>query len=321
MSTKNGSFQEKGIEIKGAVTLKGTFTIPDGEFQKYPAVLIVSGAGDIDRDGTISALNIKTNIYKDLAEMITNLGFVTLRYDKRGVGKSSGELIGTGMWDLVADVERGIDFLNDQPQVDRNNIILLGHSEGCTLITAAYQRKKAQGIIFLSGAAEPLEEATKRQRKIMYDQLMNAKGARGLISRLKKIDKKGEKAAQKLRDQVVNTDQDTIKFNREIVNAKWLREHYLYQLKDDLRNISCPIFAATGIKDFQADPERLKDLPGMVKGETEVHQIEDMDHSLKEYLGPIDALNFQQHYQDNVDKPLHKDLQRYLSDWLIKNYK
>jgi len=60
----------------------GTVTKPNGE-GKYPAAIIIAGSGDIDRDGTILSMNIKTNIYKNLAHLIAKRGLVTLRYDKR----------------------------------------------------------------------------------------------------------------------------------------------------------------------------------------------------------------------------------------------
>ena len=43
---------------------------------------------------------------------------MTLRFDKRGVGKSDGDIMKTGMWDLVSDIESTITYLKEQPFVD-----------------------------------------------------------------------------------------------------------------------------------------------------------------------------------------------------------
>ncbi|MCQ6525368.1 alpha/beta hydrolase, partial [Bacillus paranthracis] len=72
---------------------------------KYAAVVIIAGSGVIDREGTIVPLKLEANIYKDLAHVMARLGVVTLRYDKRGVGKSDGEFLKTVMCDLVSDIE------------------------------------------------------------------------------------------------------------------------------------------------------------------------------------------------------------------------
>jgi hypothetical protein len=55
------------------------------------AALLIAGSGPTDRDGN-SALNLRSNVYKLLAEGLAAKGISTLRYDKRGVGASQGAL-------------------------------------------------------------------------------------------------------------------------------------------------------------------------------------------------------------------------------------
>ncbi|MED2040844.1 alpha/beta hydrolase, partial [Bacillus wiedmannii] len=189
------TFDEYEVAIKSEFTLQGTITKPkvDG---KYAAVVIIAGSGEIDRNGTILPLKLESNIYKDLAHVLAQLGVVTLRFDKRGVGKSDGEFQKTGMWDLVSDIEAMVAYLKEQPFVDSENIILAGHSEGCMLATVVNARTPVNGLILLTGAAESLEEATKRQREIIYKELKEQKGLKGKLMRLLNIEKRGEKQAQ-----------------------------------------------------------------------------------------------------------------------------
>jgi len=42
-------------------------------------------------------------IYRDLAHSLSGQGFVTLRYDRRGIGQSQGDYFETEFWDLVDD--------------------------------------------------------------------------------------------------------------------------------------------------------------------------------------------------------------------------
>lgn len=314
------NFKEIEVTVKGQCELKGTLTIPQTGRSKYHTVIIVAGSGEVDRNGNAVKMKLNSNIYKELAEFITGLGFITFRYDKRGVGASKGSYMDTGMWDLVDDIQSSICRLKEFPQVDGDNIILLGHSEGCTLITAAYSKSQPSGMIMLSGAGEPIIDALKRQRDIMFSEMLGAKGFKGSLFRLLKIDRKGEAQAQKVISKVKKSNTDTIKYNIVKINAKWQREHFQYDLFEDLKKVKCPVLAITGDKDFQANPERLNDLPSMVKGEAKCHVIKNMDHILKEYTGPVTAMNFRKQYMNEASHPLHKDLTRLIKDWIIANY-
>lgn len=266
------TFDEYEVAINSEFTLQGTITRPkvDG---KYAAVVIIAGSGEIDRDGTILPLKLASNIYKDLAHILAQLGVVTLRFDKRGVGKSDGDIMKTGMWDLVSDIESTITYLKEQPFVDPENIILAGHSEGCMLATVVNARTPVNGLILLTGAAESLEEATKRQREIAYKELKEQKGIKGKLMRLLNVEKRGEKQMEKIKEKMMNTEKDTIKVGFKPMNAKWFREHFQHDIYKDLQQVTCPVLAIAGDKDIQADPERAKRIGDYVKGDSEVHVI------------------------------------------------
>lgn len=159
---------EENVIIKGQYNLVGTIAMPKRDEEKLPAVLLISGSGHIDRDGYVAPMKLDTHLYKDVAHLITSLGYISLRIDKRGVGKSEGNYIETGMWDLVEDVERAVDFLKQQPHVDREKIVLLGHSEGCILATAVNARTSVDGMILLAGGGETVEEALKKTKRNSY---------------------------------------------------------------------------------------------------------------------------------------------------------
>ena len=198
---------------------------------------------------------------------------MTLRFDKRGVGKSDGEFLKTGMWDLVSDIESTITYLKEQPFVDPENIILAGHSEGCMLATVVNARTPVNGLILLTGAAESLEEATKRQREIAYKELKEQKGIKGKLMRLLNVEKRGEKQMEKIKGKMMNTEKDTIKVGFKPMNAKWFREHFQHDIYKDLQQVTCPVLAIAGDKDIQADPERAKRISDYVKGDSEVYVI------------------------------------------------
>jgi hypothetical protein len=72
------------------LTLTGTLTTPES-VSPAPAVMMLSGSGQSDRDDTVSRLPI--NLFPQLAGPLGEIGFVTFRYDKRGVGASEGDYL------------------------------------------------------------------------------------------------------------------------------------------------------------------------------------------------------------------------------------
>ncbi|WP_371399545.1 alpha/beta hydrolase family protein [Bacillus wiedmannii] len=318
------TFDEYEVAINSEFTLQGTLTKPKAD-GKYAAVVIIAGSGEIDRDGMLVPLKLASNIYKDLTHVMARLGVVTLRFDKRGVGKSEGEFQKTGMWDLVNDIEAMITYVKEQPFVDSENIILVGHSEGCMLATVVNARTPVNGLILLTGAAESLEEATKRQREIAYKELKEQKGIKGKLMRLLNVEKRGEKQMGKIKEKMMNTEKDTIKVGFKPMNAKWFREHFQHDIYKDLQQVTCPVLAIAGDKDIQADPEKAKRIDQYVKGDSEVHVIKNMDHSLKIFEGEFKVLELQKNYKEGAGKPLHPMLEEIIVNWIdarfISQYK
>ncbi len=312
-------FSREEVEIPGKYRLSASLTMPADRETKGPAVLVVAGSGEVDRDGNVSGFKFKLDTYKELAEWLSGQGIAVLCYDKRGVGKSEGSYLETGMWDLVDDIGACMCFLREHPQVDPARIILLGHSEGCLLISAYSARNPVSGIILLAGAVETLEEALGRQRTLLYGQLMNMRGIRGRLYRFLKIDRRGEKQAQRVMEKIRSSDRDVARIQLVKMNVKWMREHLAYNVRQDLPDIRCPVLAITGSKDVQADPNRLAELPDLTGGEVEWTIIENMNHPLKEANDAIPMTRIKALYRDSASKPLHPELIETMAGWLHKH--
>ncbi|MBS7717067.1 alpha/beta hydrolase, partial [Vibrio cholerae] len=112
---------------------------------------------------------------------------------------------------------------------------------------------------------------------------------------------------EKIKKKMMNTEKDTIKVGFKPMNAKWFREHFQHDIYKDLQQVTCPVLAIAGDKDIQADPERAKRIGDYVKGDSEVHVIKDMDHSLKSFEGDFKALEFKNNYEEGAGKALHPE--------------
>ncbi|KAB8127478.1 alpha/beta hydrolase [Gracilibacillus oryzae] len=301
------------IKFKSDVMLSGTINKPE-ENDQHTIILFIPGSGKVDRDGNANQKWMNFSIYKQLADFLISKGFTTFRYDKRGVGKSEGDHLRTGLHDAINDVQAAIQYTrNTMPQGTK--IMLLGHSEGTMIATAVAAREMLDGIILLSGGGETFEEASARQRELAFTALKAKKNFSGWLFRTFQLDKRTEKKNQRIFAKIKNTDKDVIRVQGIPFPAKWAREHFAYDLLSDLKKISCPVLAITGAADIQSDYrklERLKDVNTDVK----TYVIEDMDHLLKEEKDDVNILEIKKIYQRNHSKPIHPELKERLAEWL-----
>jgi alpha-beta hydrolase superfamily lysophospholipase len=312
---------EKEIKLSGEKTIYGSIRIPEGG-GKYPAILIIAGSGPLDRDGNDRKGKYPTNLYKELAHYMTDLGFITFRYDKRGTGKSDGEWLATGLSDLVEDAKKSIEFLMSHPNVDAKKIIVCGHSEGTVIATKLTEIFNLAGVMFLAGGVDNVIEATTKQRLLSYKELFETPGIMGWMYRKLKVDVKGEKSIEKVMKKIINSDKSIVKVQLFFKQpAKWMREHNAYNTREALKKVTCPVFAIQGDKDVLVDSEVLNELSSLVQGQSEFHIIPNMEHGLRFQTEPKSILNMKKIFKDILKRPIHEEALEKLSSWLVTNYK
>ncbi len=75
------------------VQLAGTLTLPKGP-GPFPAAILIAGSGPHDRDENLAS----HKPFLVLADFLTRKGIAVLRYDKRGIGASTGSSIVPPRW-------------------------------------------------------------------------------------------------------------------------------------------------------------------------------------------------------------------------------
>lgn len=138
------------IPVEGAV-LAATHVLPkDGA---RAAALLLGGSGATERDGYFAGHRPLAVLAARLAER----GVVSLRYDKRGVNRSSGEHDPTDIDTLSKDAGAALRWLREQHP--RLPLLVIGHSEG-GLIAARLGAGAAppDGVVSLMGPVLPLAE-------------------------------------------------------------------------------------------------------------------------------------------------------------------
>lgn len=132
--------------INDGLQYGGTLTIPQGK-GRFPAVLLITGSGQQDRDETI----LGQKPFAVIADALTRDGFIVLRVDDRGIGNSTGDFATSTTADFVKDVNASVNYLISRPEVNDKKIGLLGHSEGAMIApVVASQRKDIDFIVLLA---------------------------------------------------------------------------------------------------------------------------------------------------------------------------
>ena len=155
---------EKIVTLKTASgDLEGTLITPSSNSLKTIA-LIIAGSGPTDRDGNNPAM--MNNSLKMLANELDKNGITSLRYDKRGIGKS--QQAGLKETDLrfenyINDVKAWIDYLKNELKF--NKIIVIGHSEGSLIGMIASQRNNVSKFISIAGAGQSADKIIREQLK------------------------------------------------------------------------------------------------------------------------------------------------------------
>ena len=136
-----------------------SLTIPSGK-GPFPAIILITGSGQQDRDETI--LNHRP--FAVLADYLTRQGYMVMRVDDRGAGLSNGDFNHATSYDFAKDVNNHIDFLRKRKDVDKKRIGLLGHSEGGMIAPiVATSRKDINFIILLAGPGVPIAQLMAEQ--------------------------------------------------------------------------------------------------------------------------------------------------------------
>ena len=103
----------------GDATLAGMVASPPTP-GRHPAVVLLHGSGPETRWGT----------NRFIADRFARAGIVTLIFDKRGTGASTGDWRTADYQDLARDALAGVALLRSLPEVDARRIGLHGHSQG-----------------------------------------------------------------------------------------------------------------------------------------------------------------------------------------------
>jgi len=137
------SFKAEGLEFQGVVAQ------PEEASGRVPAVVVCHPHPT--RGG-----NMDNNVVLTLAYSLVDQGFVTLRFNFRGVGNSQGQH--TEGESEYQEVLGALDLMKAWPGVDGGKLGLVGYSFGASVILGnASLQKKTRALVLVSPSLQALE--------------------------------------------------------------------------------------------------------------------------------------------------------------------
>jgi pimeloyl-ACP methyl ester carboxylesterase len=126
------------------VQLAGSLSVPKGA-GPWPAVVLVHGSGPNTRDEEVFG----HKIFLVLADHLARQGIAVLRYDKRGIGVSSGDYKIATTHDFADDAQAAVNFLRTRPEINARHLGIIGHSEGGLIAPMVAARDPQLGFVVL----------------------------------------------------------------------------------------------------------------------------------------------------------------------------
>ncbi len=320
-----------------------TITTPRDDKQ-HPALILISGSGPQNRDEEL----FQHKPFAVVADHLTKQGYVVLRVDDRGTGKTTGDRSKATSEDFADDVMAALEYLKKRKEVDRKKIGLYGHSEGGLIAQLVASRSKdidfivlmaAPGVQVIQAMAEQnaalmktmrLSEEQANQYAELYTTIMNG------ITTATDRDIAERRVNKALTDWIAATDETTVqattgitdedskkKFAYEFVKLydnKWMMYFMKYDPKPVLEKVNCKVLALNGDKDIQVLSRT--NLEGINKALTnskskvqEVREVEGVNHLFQE----CNTCTVQEYGQ--LEQTIKPEVLDIVTTWLNQNVK
>jgi len=298
----------------GGYRLAGTLTDAAGPGGAGPvaAALVLQGSGKTDRNSDSrlpGGQTLRGGVTRAVAEALTRAGVSTLRYDKRGVGASEGDILRVGMDDRRADAHAALAWLADR--VPGVPLLAVGHSEGAFYAAELAADGAVAGAVLLSAGARPGEDILTWQTAEITARLPTLTSG---ILRLLHIDVIG---SQRKRVAKIKAAQgDVIRIQGFRFNARWFRDFLAYDPVPVLARIPVPVLAITGGQDVQVPPDDVAAIGRLVRGPFEGHVVGDLSHLLRPDPGSVGPRG----YRRAARQPVSPEVLDLINAWVAQHW-
>ena len=164
------------IDLGGGLKTDAQLTLPAVGKGPFPGILLIQGSGNIDMNEylppIVTGSNKPSRPFLQIANYLSSRGFAVLRFNKRGVGLNGTILNESAInhstfQTYKSDAEMALKALEAQPEVNKSDITVVGHSEGALVAPrVAIENKEVKKLVLMAAPAKNLSD-------IIYFQLVD----------------------------------------------------------------------------------------------------------------------------------------------------
>ena len=312
---------------KAKIALAGTLTLPRGP-GSFPAAILLSGSGPHDRDESI----VGHRPFLVLADHLTRKGIAVLRFDKRGIGKSTGDYANATTEDFASDAEAALSYLKTRKEIDPKKTGLIGHSEGGIIAPLVAMRSGGVAwIVLLAGPGLNGEDTLLLQSELILkssgvddDQVEKTRVFNKQTYALVRQEKDPAALQAKLTDFVQSSSMSAmlppaaLQSQLRVLASPWFRFFLDYDPVPALQKTLCPVLALTGEKDLQV-PSR-ENLPIIQKAlqdggnkDFQATELPGLNHLFQHC--PTGSIN----EYGSIEETMAPEALTAVSDWVLKH--
>lgn len=262
--------QEIRVLTSANVLIAGSLMVPV-EGGRHPGVFMIGGSGPSDRDWD-SQPSLTMGMGLQIADALAGAGYVVLRFDDRGVGRSTGPK-GQSFAAAVADSRSLANYLKSRSEVDPFRVYILGHSEGAVAaLKLLAEDAWLKGGIFIGCPSKSLDRVLLEQLNAQQADDRLPQAIRDQASA--KIPKVTEAIAKATAGEAGSVDG---------IELAWLREHMNLDPTKLASQVSDPVLLVQGLEDLQVLSRNAAELKAAFGEKATVEYVPGATH----YLAPF----------------------------------
>lgn len=270
--------EEVAFESVPGVRLAGTLTLPPGA-GPFPAVVLVTGSGPQDRDEAL----LGHRPFAVLADHLARRGIAVLRYDDRGVAKSTGRFADATSADFAEDARAAALYLAGRREVAPGKLGIIGHSEGGLIAPMvsvrtpevsflvllagpgmpgdSLLRLQSQLIARAAGASADLLALSSRIQSRMFAAAVQGGDSAAVRTRLRQVGRELWTEMTEEQRRASQATPESLEATVQQLSSPWMLYFLAYDPRPTLRRVRVPVLALNGSLDLQVPPR--EDLDGV----------------------------------------------------------
>lgn len=318
--------------MAGRATLSSTLVIPKGS-GPFPAVVLVSDVGSHNRDGEV----LGHRPLWVIADYLARNGVASIRFDDRGVGKSTGNFKAATTNDFAADVEECLRLLYTHAKVSKKKVGIVGHGEGG--VVAAMVAKEDSKVAFvvllaafgingeellcdqasaISKASGLPESATRESEQInraMYDIVKSELDNQKAVDKLTSYAWAVAKSQQSLTDKEQQAMVGSISKSFSSLISPWYRNFLVLNPAAYYSKLKIPVLALCGGRDLEVNADKnLKTIEDALReggnANFRVLKLDDLNHLFQHCRTGLPG------EYGTIEETISPDVLRIMTDWI-----